>query len=372
MKGKRKKRSIIKKWILAYHSKIDHLQGLKRICYYCSVLFFPYLFLTILYMLIRWKEFCRVNLIFWIVLIIAITWFPLGPVLVHRFYRAFVSMSEDIKLPKAVLNYFEKNKERHFTLFVRYRVVEGLIFFCVSIIPILRYPYILSKNISFGSKDWFFWLIVLFLVWFVFYVVNATAYISLFGFHIIRDLQRGKIFKYDPREKCDRYAIEKINELAVKAVRYTISAAIFLPLAIYYCLRQPELSFGDGRVVLYFEDNSQGSIYIFWVVLIMLFYAGFLCFSLSLARKVHRYDRKTKIVTLENERYKFVNIKVNPKVDVLSLENSLYIIGKYVQLQEFRLLCRKKHSIDGNLLAATITTIATLLSAIPGILNVFF
>lgn len=345
----------------------------KRSARLLSLLFFPYLVLSVLYFAFRWQEVKKINWLFFVVLLIAATWFIIGPRLVQRFIWEIMSLQSDDKLPMKVKEYFIKQEDRHFTYFIKYRLVETLLFVIVAIVPILCYPYILSKNITSGYSDCFFWFIILFLIWFLSYCVNATAFISLLSFHILPDMRKDKIFIYNPLLEDHRYTIKKIKEICGKAVRYVCSAIVFIPGGIYYFYQQPEIVAKNGQLLYSSPASSQHPIYFIWVVLMLLFYSFFLFFFLTYQNvQIQGYSKAKGNECVLKTQLGFVSETNEDKPKGQSGPFSIvaYRYTEYLKLQEIKLLCKTNATVDINVVLTYISIVVSIITAIQGILKI--
>lgn len=364
------KYSRIKKWLLSQYESTEKKSLGKRIIRYLSVLFFPYLALTALYFVFRWSDVKKANILFWICILIACQWFVFGPALVQRFTREFRSFQTDDDLPPEVKTYFANQNDRHMTIFIRYRFIEGVIFLLIAIIPVIIYPEILSKNLTNGTRDIFFWLIIGFLIWFLSYCVNATAYISLIAFHIINDLQKDMLLSYNPVLGSHRYAMNKISKLCGKAIRYVCTALLFIPFAIYYIYQQPELVINAGKTINFLPSSSQHPIYLIWVVSLLIFYSFFLFFFMTFQNvKIHGYKKKKSNSYLFNAQVGFINedaLKTKKRPGG-PLSTAAFQYTEYLKLQEIRTLCKASPLIDIDIVVTYFSIVVSVLSAIQGI-----
>lgn len=365
------KYSRIKKILKSHYESIEKTSPRKRVLRYLTLLFFPYLTLTALYFIFRWSDVKKSNILFWICILTACQWFVFGPALVQRFTREFKSFQTDNYLPEITRNYFKQESDRHLTIFIRYRIIESIVFIIIAIIPILLYPEILSKNLTNGFSDWFFWLIIAFLVWFLFYCVNATAYISLIAFHIISDIQKDKVMSYNPIMESHRYAINKIKQLCGKAIRYVCTGLVFIPLAIYYIYQQPELVINSKKMLQILPASSKHPIYLIWVVSLLLFYSFFLLFFMTFQyTKIHSYIKMKSSAYLLNAQIDFAS-QEDKNQSAGQSENPFVAVAykytEYLKLQEIRLLCTTVPFLDINIVVAYFSVVVAVLSAIQGI-----
>ena len=335
-----------------------------------KVLFFPYLIISAFYFLFRWDEVKNANALFWFVVLFAAQWFIYGPIMVQRFTRDFKSFQTDNKLPKEVNQYFLNQDDRFFTIFIRYRIFESILFVLIAIGPIILYPEILTKNVTQGYRDIFFWIIIIFLIRLLIYCVNATAYISLLSFHILLDLQKDKIFNYNPLLENHRYAIKKLSKLSGKALRYMCTASVFLPLALYYLFQQPTISSNNSHKISFLPTSSQHPIYLFWVVAMLLFFAVFLFFSLTYQNyKIQGYSKSKCSKCLLDAQLEFINNAGAENNETLRKPFSSAVIRhtEYLKLQEIKLLCKTGPMLDINVATTYFSVLLSVLTAIQGI-----
>lgn len=336
----------------------------------------PYIILSLLYIFFRYNILQQINIVFLLVLLFSSSWFIIGPHLVYNFISLFLTLQTNKKICLELRQYFKVNEKTHFKIYKMCLIIEGSIISLVGLLPIILFPEILTKNITYGMNDIFFWLIIIFLAWFLFYCANATSFISLIAFKIIRDIVHDKVFVYNPINIEQRKSLEEIRRLCNKAVAYTCSGLVFIPLAIYFILQQPELKFN-------FETNTWNillspldhPIYLVWVIGLMLIYCGFLFLFITYPNyKLNKYIRQKNKEYLFLEEIKYIKTIVDKPIlsSILSIQHSnflseqIYQYNIYLRLQEIKNLCLTSFALDSSIIVTYVTILVTLLSAIPG------
>lgn len=336
----------------------------------------PYIILSLTYIVFRFDELQKINLFFWFVILFSSIWFIIGPRLVYKYITFFRSFQTNQELCCHVRYYFKKNEIEHFKLYIICWVIEGLVISLIGITPIFLYPNILTKNITNGINDIFFWLILIFVIWFLFYCSNATSFITLIAFKIIRDLKSDKIFKYNPTSIEHHKSIEYIQRLCNKAVAYTCSGLVFIPLAIYFLLQQPELVIQNNMYKIKISAHKE-PIYIIWVVFLLLFYCSFLFFFITYPNfELKKYIRQKNNDYLLIEKNQYINNfnAISPTIlfsKNLALNEQIYLYNIYLRLQEIKSVCKLNFTFDTNIFVTYISIFVTLLSSIPGFVQIF-
>lgn len=335
----------------------------------------PYIILSFLYIFLRFELLNQIDIIFLFVLLFSSSWFIIGPRLVHNFIILFLSFQTNGKICSELTQYFKTNEKIHYKIYKVCLITQGTIISLAGIIPIILFPNILTQNITYGMTDLFFWLIIFFLIWFLFYCANATAFISLITFKIIQDIINDKIFVYNPMNLVHRNSLEAIRHLCNKAVAYTCSGLVFIPLAIYFILQQPEL-------VIDLQTNNFGiilspynhPIYLFWVIGLMLIYCAFLFLFITYPNyKLKKYVRQKNKEYLFWEEVKYIkNLSHIPSIQHNNfLGEQIYQYNVYLRLQETKNLCLTAFTFDSSIVVTYITIFVTLLSAVPGFIQLF-
>lgn len=336
----------------------------------------PYIILSLLYIFFRFEMLQQINIIFLLVLLFSSSWFIIGPRLVYNYISLFLSFQTNEKICSELRQYFKNNEEEHFKLYKKWLIIEGTILSLFGVIPIILFPDILTKNITKGITDIFFWLIIFFLVWFLFYCANATSFITLIAFKIIRDITNDKTFVYNPINIVQHKSLEEIRRLCNKAVAYTCSGLVFIPLAIYFFLQQPELVF-DLKInswIIVSSSLNQPT-YLIWVICLLLLYCAFLFLFISYPNyALKKYIRQKNKEYLFTEEIKYIKTIIDRPtlLSVLSMQQNdflgeqIYQYNVYLRLQEIKNLCLTSFAIDSNMVVAYITIFVTLLSSIPG------
>ena len=298
------------------------------------------------------------------------TWFVFGPFLVQNFIQEFMLFGNDSKLPVDVRTYFDEQYNRLFKIYIRYRFCYVLLFIAAAIVPILFYPFVLSKNILSGYHDWLFWLIILFLIWFISICMNGPAFISLISFHILSDLRKDKIFSYNPLLRDHRYAIKRIRDICGKLVRCMCTGLVFIPQAFFYFYQQPESITKDGQVI-YHAAVSEHPIYIVWVVACLLLYAFFLFFFMTNQNmQIQDYSKSKGNAFLTEAQIKFIDINNDTKQPYNPLSAAAYRYAEHLKLEEIKLLCKTRATFDINTALTYFSSLVSLLTAIQGILKI--
>lgn len=335
----------------------------------------PYIILSFLYIFLRFELLHQINGIFLFVLLFSSSWFIIGPRLVYNFMTLFLSLQTNKKICSELTQYFKINEKKHYKIYKICLIIEGTVISLAGIIPITLFPNILSQNITYGKTDLFFWLIIFFLIWFLFYCANATSFISLITFKIIPDIINDKIFMYDPMNLVHRNSLEVIRNLCNKAVAYTCSGLVFIPLAIYFILQQP-------RLVMDMQTSNFGiilsplnqPIYLFWVIGLMFIYCTFLFLFITYPNyKLKKYVRQKSKEYLYWEEVKYIkNFSLIPSIRHSNfLSEQIYQYNIYLRLQETKNLCSTAFTFDSNIVVTYITIFVTLLSAVPGFIQLF-
>lgn len=336
----------------------------------------PYIILSLLYIIFRFEMLQQINIIFLLVLLFSSSWFFIGPRLVYKFISLFLSFqTNEIICPK-LRQYFKINEKVHFKLYKKYLIIEGTILSLVGVVPIILFPDILTKNITNGFTDIFFWLIIFFLVWFLFYCANATSFITLITFKIIRDVINDKTFVYNPINVAQHKSLEEIRHLCNKAVAYTCSGLVFIPLAIYFFLQQPELIFdlkkNSWKII---SSPLNQPTYLIWVICLLLLYCAFLFLFITYpnyALKKYVRQKNKDYYFLEEIKYIKTIVDRPTLLSVITIQQNdllseqIYQYNVYLRLQEIKNLCLTSFAIDSNMIIAYITILVTLLSAVPG------
>ena len=336
----------------------------------------PYIILSLTYIIFRFDELQKINLIFWIVLLFSSIWFMIGPRLVYKYISFFNSFQTNQELCCHVRHYFKENESKHFKIYIIYWIIEGLAISLIGVVPIFLYPNILTKNITYGRKDIFFWLIIIFIIWFLFYCANATSFISLIAFKIIRDLKNDKIFNYNPTSVEHHKSIEYIQRLCNKAVSYTCSGLVFIPLAIYFLLQQPEFVTHNNTYKIKL-CSFQDPIYIIWVIFLLLFYCFFLFFFITYPNyELRKYINQKNNDYLLIEKNQYINNfnVISPTIlfgQNLALNEQIYLYNIYLRLQEVKSICKLNFTFDTSIFVTYISIFVTLLSSIPGFVQIF-
>lgn len=336
----------------------------------------PYILLSLLYIFFRFKLLQQINIIFLFVLLFSSSWFIIGPHLVYNFISFFLSFQTNDKICSELRQYFIVNEQMHFNIYKVCLIIEGIIISLVGIIPIILFPDILTKNITYGMIDIFFWLIIFFLVWFLFYCANATSFISLLAFKIIRDIINDKVFVYNPINIVHHKSLEEIRHLCNKAVAYTCSGLIFMPLAIYFILQQPELKVDfETKNCNILLSSLNHPIYLIWVIGLMIIYCAFLFLFITYPNyELKKYILQKNKEYLFLEEVKYIKTIVDKPIlsSILSIQHSdflseqIYQYNIYLRLQEIKNLCLSSFALDSSIIVTYVTIIVTLLSAIPG------
>lgn len=336
----------------------------------------PYITLSLLYIFFRFEMLQRINIIFLSVILFSSSWFIIGPHLVYNFISLFVSFQTNKKICSELRQYFKDNENLHFAIYKKCLIIEGITISLVGLIPVIIFPDILTKNITYGMTDIFFWAIIIFLAWFLFYCANATSFITLIAFKIIRDIINDKIFVYNPLNITHRKSIEEIRHLCNKAVAYTCSGLVFIPLAVYFILQQPELR-GDisTKTLSIFLSPFNHPIYLIWVIGLMLIYCAFLFLFITYPNyELKKYIRQKNKEYLFYEEIKYIKTLIGKPI-LLSkipiqhndfLGEQIYQYNTYLRLQEIKNLCLTSFAFDSNVIVTYVTIFVTLISAIPG------
>lgn len=336
----------------------------------------PYIILSFLYIFFRFEELKQINIVFLVVILFSSSWFIIGPHLVYNFTSLFISFQTSRKICSELRQYFKDNEKIHYKFYKVYLIIEGTVISLVGIIPIILSPDILTQNITYGMTDIFFWLIIVFLVWFLFYCANATSFISLIAFIIIKDIINDKVFAYNPINIVQHKSLEEIRRLCNKAVAYTCSGLVFIPLAIYFILQQPEL-------IVNFEANNWSislshlshPIYLIWVIGLMLIYCFFLFLFITYPNyKLKKYIRQKNKEYLFLEEVKYIRTivdkslfsSIQSKQHNSFLSEQIYQYNIYLRLQEIKNLCLTSFTFDSSIVVTYITIMVTLLSSVPG------
>ena len=104
----------------------------------------------------------------------------------------------------------------------------------------------------------------------------------------------------------------------------------------------------------------------------MSFFSAFLLVSVFYPkRKINSFVEKRSEILLENEQIGFVKMRTKKRETDVSLAHSTYVISEYLQLQEIRLLCKKNRRVDWDSVLTVIEAIASLVTVIPGIIQLF-
>lgn len=336
----------------------------------------PYIILSVLYIIFRFKLLQQINIFFLSVLLFSSTWFIIGPHLVYNFIAFFLSFQANEKICSDLRQYFKANEKKHFKIYRACLIIEGTIISLVGIIPIILFPDILTENITYGMTDIFFWMIIIFLAWFLFYCANATSFISLMAFKIIRDIINDKVFVYNPINIVHRKSLEEILHLCNKAVAYTCSGLVFIPLAIYFVLQQPELvvDLKKNKYNILLSSLNQ-PIYLIWVISLMLIYCTFLFLFITYPNfAIKKYIRQKTREYLLLEEVKYIKTVVDKPIlsSMPSVQHSnflseqIYQYNTYLRLQEIRNLCLTSFAFDSSVIVTYVTIFVTLLSAVPG------
>lgn len=348
----------------------------KKILKLLTPLEIPYIMISLMYIVLRFYLFQQINPIFLIVVYFSSIWFIIGPYLVHNFITYFISFQANTNICFSLRQYFKNNERIHFKIYKICLIIEGTTISLFGVIPIILFPDILTENVTYGIKDLFFWLIIFFVIWFLFYCANATSFISLIAFKVIRDIVKDKIFIYNPTNIEHHRSLEEIHHLCNKAVAYTCSGLVFIPLAIYFILQQPGLMF-DSKTNTWtiLLSPFRNSIYLVWVTCLLLIYCTFLFLFITYPNfKLKRYVQEKSKKYLLSEQAKYLD-KFTKEPSILlqqkrNLSDQLYQYNVYLRLQEIEILCKTSFSYDSNTIVAYITILVTFLSAIPGFIQV--
>lgn len=217
------------------------------------------------------------------------------------------------------------------------------------------------------------------MVWFLFYCANATSFISLISFKIIQDIINDKVFVYNPINLVHRKSLEAIRNLCNKAVAYTCSGLVFIPLAVYFILQQPQLVINPhtNNYDIRFSSTNH-PIYLIWVLGLMLIYCTFLFLFITYPNyKLKKYIRQKNKEYLFWEEVKYIKNIVNepilsskpPIQHNTFLSEQIYQYNIYLRLQETKNLCLTSFTFDSSIAVTYITIFVTLLSAIPGFIQ---
>lgn len=338
----------------------------------------PYFFLSFAYIIFRFYMLRKINIIFLFVLLFASSWFIIGPHLVYNFISLFISFQDNVIICKELRQYFKENESVHFKIYRICLIIEGTIISLFGLVPIILSPDILTNNITLGITDIFFWLIIVYLVWFLFYCANATSFISLIAFKIIRDIIHDKIFIYNPVNAEQHQSIEEIRGLCNKAVAYTCSGLVFIPMAIYFILQQPQLKINyQTHTWIITLLPFQHPIYLIWVIGLMLIYCSFLFLFITYPNyKLKKYIRQKNKDYLLHEEIKYMTTFVE-RPTILSIQQKnilseqLYQYNVYLRLQEIKNLCKASFPLDPNTIVTYIAILVTIVSAVPGFIQLF-
>ena len=315
----------------------------------------PFILIILLHLVTRFSLVQNIPIKFILVALIASLWFIIGPRLVYKFIDEFISIENNMDLNKNIREYFKNNQLGLYKNYIKYMVIESSFFICVGIIPICIYPDILiDNNITLGKNDWIFWLIILFLSWMLIYCANATSFISLLTFDVIKQIKSEIIFVYNPLSISDQKSIHYFIKLCNQAINYTCSGLLFIPLAVYYF------------------KTSQNPITILWVSLLMFFYSFFLIgfvmyHNISIRGYVKRKNKECILKEETNFFWYYISLKNNNRKRALKNDD---IFSAYLHLQEIKSLCQEKYYFDTNAIATIIAGIITLISSVPGFITV--
>ena len=287
------------------------------------------------------------------------------------------SFGDDKKYPEAINKCFQKNRKRYVIVFRNHLIVDSAILLSAAIIAIVLFPEILSKNMTRGRGDWFFWLDIVFLSWMGVFSSCAPAFLSLFSFHVLKDIQKSDVFDYNPMDEKHRNTIESMRIFCNKSIAYASSGSVFLPLAIFYIFQQPTMTISWKHTIsISFQaPNNQSPVYILWVVVLLTIYAFFtLFFSFYPNAILSKYVKKKHKELIFKEQKEYIQNCDNEKPYRRSKErllaSAINQYNNYNRLQEIKVLCRIPVRIDANLVLTFFSILATILSAVGGILKI--
>jgi len=340
----------------------------------------PYFIIYVLNKLVHFQETQQVNIVFSCACCVASIWFICGPHLLFNYIKYFIDLRVNANLCSEVKKYFIEKEREHFVFYKKCLLLCDCLIIIVSVLPIIISPEILSYNVTSGVRDPFFWLVLVFLVWFLCYCANSPAFILLLSLKIIKDIVNNKVLNYDPLNIEHHKSIEHILKLCNKAVYYTCSALLFMPLAVYYILKQPKWCFdfhSHTFSALEFYNTDGFNINLLWVSCILIVFSMFLfafVFYPTYAIKKYIKNKSNEKILLEEIKYiDSTSTFVLPNVNILFIE--LYKYNTYLRLQEIKIICKSSvkniDKFDKNIAITYISIVITLICSIPGFSNLF-
>ena len=340
-------------------------------------LYLPYFALTLCYFVFRANEAKRIGLLFLIVVNFASIWFILGPILMYSHVKMLKSFCDDKKYPEEINSCFRNNKKGYFICFLKHWMVDSVLLLIVSIIAIIVYPEILTVNMTRGRGDLFFWLDIVFLVWMGIASSCAPAFLSMFSFHILKDIQKKDVFDYNPMDEKHRDAIESMRAFCNRSIAYASSGSVFLPLALFYIFQQPTMaiSWNPTFSVSFQTPTNTNPVYILWVVALLTVYAFFTLFFTFYPNIVlSKYIKKKHNELIFSEQKKYIQNRDNDKPYRRSKErllaSAINQYNDYNRLQELKILCKIPVRLDVHLVLSYFSILATILSAVYGIIKI--
>lgn len=365
------------RYIFDRYNSVAQLSRFKKILLAFVPLYLPYVFLLFFYVVFRYNEAKRMGLLFLIVMNIASIWFILGPILMYSHVKMLKSFCDDKKYPEEINKCFQNNKKHYFICFLNHWLVDSVILLIVSLIAVIAYPEILTINMTRGRADVFFWLDIVFLIWMGISSACAPAFLSMFSFHILKDLQKIDVFDYNPMDEKHRDAIESMRVFCNRSIAYATSGSVFLPLALFYIFQQPTMtiSWNPTFSISFQSLNNSSPVYILWVVALLTVYAFFtLFFSLYPNIVLSRFVKKKHKALIFAEQKKYIqncdNRKLYRRSKERLLASAISQYNNYNRLQELKVLCKIPVRIDVHLVLSYFSILATILSAIYGILKI--
>ena len=282
-----------------------------------SVLFIPYVLISLAYMVFRYDSLKDITPACWIVLSVASIWFVLGPHLVYVFMRDFNNMEVNYEVTEKVSHWFDVRSESHYSTYKKFMLIISVLF-SVTFIPLMiAYPNILVEgvHISTGLTDPFFWIIIVFLFWLLIYCTNALSIIALM-LYVLRKMTANDVFQYSVTEPSCKKDINQILRLCNKVTIYTCSGLLFVPLAAFFSFQ---------------------STYQFWFSIGFLFFSMFLLVSILYPKmKIRNYMNKENKQTLFEEQYAYFSRYNEIHQRTSTVEETLSLMNLYYHLQELK------------------------------------
>lgn len=314
------------------------------------VLYFPSMLITLFMAIFRRYDLLNVDSLFLYVCMCASIWFIVGPLLVYKYFNFLNNFLVD-KSFKLEFKLYLKNK--YCKLYKTYKFF--LIIFSFMMIfwglgNIVIHPNVLTDYLTYGYNDILFWIIILFLAWLLIYASNAFSIIVTI-FLFIYDIIKKDIIKFIPTSKNDSLIVSQLIKLSNRAVAYTCSGVLFIPLALYFIFRNH---------------------YTFWVIILLFIYSFFLIFSITIPQiMLKKYVKNKNKEYINNEKYKYFNeLKVARTKSFNNIKMNIYFINRYFYIQELDSTCGLYKTFDINTLVTYLSVFATLVSTIPGFIQI--